>query len=38
MEVIPDKFHLLLSGKKIIRWIFVMSSQVRALENFWDKN
>ena len=30
IKVHPDKFHLLLTDKKVIRWIFVMtSSQVR---------
>ena len=35
MKVNPDKFHLLLSDKKVITWIFVMRSfQVRALKGF----
>ena len=35
MKVNPDKFHLLLSDKKFITWIFVMRSfQVRALKGF----
>ena len=35
MKVNPDKFHLLLSDKKIITWIFVMRSfQVLALKGF----
>ena len=36
MKVNPDKCHLLLSDKKVIRWIFVMRSfQVRAVKSFW---
>ena len=36
MKVNPDKFHLLLSDKKVFRWIFVMKSfQVRAVKSFW---
>ena len=36
MKVNPDKFHLLLSDKKVIRWIFVIRSfQVRAVKSFW---
>ena len=36
MKVNPDKFHLLLSDKKIIRWIFVIRSfQVHAVKSFW---
>ena len=36
MKVNPDKFHLLLSDKKVITWIFVMRSfQVRAVKRFW---
>ena len=35
MKVNPDKFHLLLSDKKVITWIFVMRSfQVRAVKSF----
>ena len=35
MKVNPDKFHLLLSDKKVITWIFVMRSfQVRAVKIF----
>ena len=35
MKVNPDKFHLLLSDKKVITWIFVMRSfQVRAVKGF----
>ena len=35
MKVNPDKFHLLLSDKKVITWIFVMRSfQVRAIKTF----
>ena len=35
MEVNPDKFHLLLSDKKVITWIFVMRSfQVLAVKGF----
>ena len=35
MKVNPDKFHLLLSDKKVITWIFVMRSfQVRAVKRF----
>ena len=35
MKVNPDKFHLLLSDKKVIRWIFVSRSfQVRAVKSF----
>ena len=34
-KVNPDKFHLLLSDKKVIPWIFVMRSfQVRAVKSF----
>ena len=34
-KVNPDKFHLLLSAKEVITWIFVMSSfQVRAVKSF----
>ena len=36
MKVNADKFHLLLSDKKVIRWIFVIRSfQVRAVKSFW---
>ena len=36
VKVNPDKFHLLLSDKKVIRWIFVMRSiQVRVVKSFW---
>ena len=36
MKVNPDKFHLLLSDKKVIRWIFVIRSfQVHAVKSFW---
>ena len=36
MKVNPDKFHLLFSDKKIIRWIFLMRrSQARGVKNFW---
>ena len=36
MKVNPDKFHLLLSDKKVITWIFVMRSfQVRAVKRCW---
>ena len=35
MKVNPDKFHLLLSDKKVITWIFVMRSfQVHAVKRF----
>ena len=35
MKVNPDKFHLFLSDKKVITWIFVMRSfQVRAVKIF----
>ena len=35
MEVNPDKFHLLLSDKKVITWIFVIRSfQVSAVKIF----
>ena len=34
MKVNPDKFHLLLSDKKVITWIFVMSFQLRAVKSF----
>ena len=35
MKLNPDKFHLLLSDKKVITWIFVMRSfQVRAVKSF----
>ena len=35
MKVNPDKFHLLLSDKKVITWILVMRSfQVRAVKLF----
>ena len=35
MKVNPDKFHLLLSDKKVITWIFVMRNfQVRAVKRF----
>ena len=35
MKVKPDKFHLPLSDKKVIMWVFVMRSfQVRAVKNF----
>ena len=35
MKVNPDKFHLLLSDKKVITWVFVMRSfQVRAVNSF----
>ena len=35
MKANPDKFHLLLSDKKVITWKFVMTSfQVRAVKNF----
>ena len=34
MKVNPDKFHLLLSDKKFITWIFVMSFQLRAVKSF----
>ena len=35
MKVNPDKFHLLLSDKKVITWIFVMRSfQVCAVKSF----
>ena len=35
MKVNPDKFHLLLSDKKVITWIFVMRSfQARAVKIF----
>ena len=35
MKVNPDEFHLRLSDKKVIRWIFVMRSfQVRAVKSF----
>ena len=35
MKVNPDKFHLLLSDKKVITWIFVMRSfQIRAVNSF----
>ena len=34
-KVNPDKFHLLLSDKKVIKWIFLMRSfQVRAVKMF----
>ena len=34
-KVNPDKFHLLISGKKVITWIFVMRRfQVRAVKSF----
>ena len=34
MEVNPDKFHLLLTDKKLIRWIFVIRSfQVHAVKS-----
>ena len=34
MKVNPDKFHLLLSNRKFITWIFVMRGfQVRAVKN-----
>ena len=34
-KVNPDKFHLLLSAKKVITWIFVMRSfQVRVVKSF----
>ena len=36
MKVNPDKFHVLLSDKKVITWVFVMRSfQVRAVKSFW---
>ena len=36
MKVNPDKFHLLLSNKKVIRWMFVIRSfQVHAVKRFW---
>ena len=36
MKVNPDRFHLLPSDKKVIRWIFVMRSfQVSAVKRFW---
>ena len=35
MKVDPDKFHLLLSDKKVITWIFVMRSfQVCTVKSF----
>ena len=35
MKVNPDKFHLLLSDKKVITWIFVMRSfQVSPVKSF----
>ena len=35
MKVNPDKFHLLLSDKKVITWIFVMKSfQVSPVKSF----
>ena len=35
MKVDPDKFHLFLSDKKVITWIFVMRSfQARAVKRF----
>ena len=35
MRMNPDKFHLLLSDKKVIRWIFVIRSfQVRVVKIF----
>ena len=39
MKVNPDKFHLLLSYKKVITWIFVMRSfQLPAVKSFQDQN
>ena len=36
MKVNPDKFHILLSDKKVIRYIFIIRSfQVRAVKSFW---
>ena len=36
MKVNPDKFHLVLSDEKVIRYIFVIKSfQVHAVESFW---
>ena len=34
IKVNPDKFHLLLSDKIVITWIFVMRSYVRAVKGF----
>ena len=36
MKVNPDKFHLLLSDKKVIRWISIIRGfQVHAVKRFY---
>ena len=38
MKVNPDKFHLVLSDEKVIRYIFVIKSfQVHAVKSFWGQ-